>query len=64
MNRNQLTHARTVAQYSDNLLEAVIEDLSHRNLRRTSQEEGGWWMRERSTAARAERRKRKEGATA
>jgi hypothetical protein len=63
MNRNQLTHARTVAQYSDNLLEAVIEDLSHRNLRNFRNHDVRW-MGERSTAARAERRKRKEGATA
>jgi hypothetical protein len=50
-------HALTVSQYSDDLLEAVFQDLSTQNLRNYKDHETRW-KAERLTAIRAERNKR------
>lgn len=51
-------HARAVRGYTDDMLDAVIADLSRRNLRDYGNHETRW-LAERSSACRAERRARK-----
>ena len=52
-------HDRAVRDYSDDLIEYAIADLGRRNLRDYGNHETRW-MAERSSALRAERRRRKE----
>lgn len=51
-------NAIVVADYSDDLLDAIIADLGNRNLRDYSNHETRW-LAERASACRAERRRRK-----
>ena len=55
------SHEAVVLGYSDTLLAGVIEDLGRRNLR-DQRDHATRWAAERCSAARWERRRRKEAA--
>jgi hypothetical protein len=59
----ETAHDRAVSTYPDWLLDAVIDDLGRQNLRDYGNHETRW-KAERSSAARAERRRRKTLALA
>lgn len=56
------SHEAVVRGYSDELVQGIIDDLGKRNLR-DLRDHATRWQAERSSAARAERRRRKAAGT-
>jgi hypothetical protein len=56
------THEITARSYPDDLIDQIIDDLARRNLRNYQDHETRW-LADRSSALRAERRRRKQLTT-